>query len=93
MLTNLGWSPLADRQNEHRLIMLFKIIHYIVDINADDLLPPRPCIHFTHGHPKRFIFILFIFQEMCGLILRINAHMKHAYKMFYNMIDYGITDW
>ena len=55
MLTNLGWSPLADRQNEHRLIMLFKIIHHIVDINADDLLPPRPCIQSTRGHSKRFL--------------------------------------
>ena len=38
-------------------------------------------------------FYLFIFQEMCSLSLRINVHMKHAYKMFYNVIDYGITDW
>ena len=39
------------------------------------------------------VYLFFIFQEMCSLSLRINAHMKHAYKMFYNVIDYGITDW
>ena len=55
MLTNLGWSPLADRRNEHRLIMLFKIIHHIVDINADVLLPACPCTHSTCGHSKRFL--------------------------------------
>ena len=40
-----------------------------------------------------FLFYYFYFPKMCSLSLRINAHMKHAYKMFYNMIDYGITDW
>ena len=40
-----------------------------------------------------FIYFIFIFQEMCSLSLRISAHMKHAYKMFYNVIDYGSTDW
>ena len=39
------------------------------------------------------LFLFFYFPKMCSLSLRINAHMKHAYKMFYNMIDYGITDW
>ena len=39
------------------------------------------------------LIFLFYFPKMCSLSLRINTHMKHAYKMFYNMIDYGITDW
>ena len=30
-------------------------MHHIVDINADDLLPPCPCIHSTRGHSKRFL--------------------------------------
>ena len=43
---------------------------------------------------EAYLHNLFIyFPKMCSLSLRINAHMKHAYKMFYNMIDYGITDW
>ena len=48
-------------------------------------------MHFTGL--KSIIIYLFYFPKMCSLSLRINAHMKHAYKMFYNMIDYGITDW
>jgi len=28
MLTKLGWSSLAERRNEHRLIMLYKVIHH-----------------------------------------------------------------
>ena len=47
-----------------------------------------------HGQGSLIIILfLFYFPKMCSLSLRINAHMKHAYKMFYNMIDYGITDW
>ena len=50
-----GVLLLIGEMNIARLIMLFKIIHHIVDINADDLLPPRPCIHSTGGHSKRFL--------------------------------------
>jgi len=32
--------------------MLYKIIHHLVDIDADSLPPPRPS---TRGHPKRFL--------------------------------------
>ena len=51
-----------------------------------------------HGHGiamyhSRAVYLFIYFPKMCSLSLRINAHMKHAYKMFYNMIDYGITDW
>jgi len=28
MLTKLGWSSLAEQRNEHRLIMLYKVIHH-----------------------------------------------------------------
>ena len=35
------------------------------------------------GHSK-FIYLAIYFL-MCSLSLRINAHMKHAYNMFYNM--------
>jgi len=55
MLTNLGWNSLEHRRNELRLLMLYKIIHHIVDIDADDLLPPRPQYHSTRGHSERFL--------------------------------------
>jgi len=50
----LSWSSLANRQKEHRLLMLHKIIYYLVDITADSLLPLRPCNHAMSGHPNRF---------------------------------------
>ena len=38
--------------------MLYKVIHHLVDINADTLLPPHPCNHSTHGHPNKFLQLL-----------------------------------
>ena len=55
LLILAGVLLLIGEMNIARLIMLFKIILHIVDINADDLLPPRPCIHSTGGHSKRFL--------------------------------------
>ena len=37
------------------------------------------------------MYYLFYFPKMCSLSLRIDAYTKHAYNMFYNMIDYGIS--
>ena len=51
VFAKLGWSSLAERQNEHTLIML---IHRLIDINIDSLLPPCPCNHCTCGLPNRF---------------------------------------
>jgi len=41
MLTRLDWNSLENRRNELRLQMLYKIIHQLVDIDTDGLLPPR----------------------------------------------------
>jgi len=50
MLTHLDWSSLENRRNELRLQMLYKIIHQLVDIDIDDLLPPCPHYHVvTHS--------------------------------------------
>ena len=55
MLTDLGWNLLSDRRNKLRVLLLFKIIHHLVDIDIDDLLPPRPSNHSTRGHSERFL--------------------------------------
>ena len=40
MLHDLGWEPLEDRRRHHRLSMLYKIKHGIVNIDASDVLRP-----------------------------------------------------
>ena len=55
MLKDLGWKPLSDRRNELRLLMFYKILHHLVDINVDTLLTPLPPIHTTRGHDERFL--------------------------------------
>ena len=55
LLTNLGWKPLSDRRNELRLLMFYKVVHHLVDINADNLLLPQSSTHTTRGHDKRFL--------------------------------------
>ena len=55
MLTDLGWKPLSYRRNELRLLMFYKIVHHLVDINVDTLLILLPSIHITRGHDERFL--------------------------------------
>ena len=54
MIANLRWNSLHNRQNELRLIMLFKIVHKLVDIDAHDILVLRPFNRVTRGHHLRF---------------------------------------
>ena len=70
MIANLGWNSLHNRRNELRLIMLFKIVHKLVDIDAHDILVLRPFNHVTRGHHLRFLkclqdsmlFYIFLFS-------------------------------
>ena len=54
MITNLGWNTLHNRRNELRLILLFKIVHQLVDINTYDMLALCPSNYDTRGHHLRF---------------------------------------
>ena len=42
MLFNLSWPMLTRCRNKRQAIMLYKIINYQVDINADNFLIPNP---------------------------------------------------
>ena len=55
MIANLGWNSLHNRRNELRLIMLFKIVHKLVDIDAHDILVLHPSNHATRGHHLNFL--------------------------------------
>ena len=81
MLTKLGWISLAERQNEHKLIMLYNL----VDINADSLLPRRPCNHSTRGHPNRFL------QLPARVNTYANSFFPNSIKMW-NSLPYDYTN-
>ena len=55
MLTSLNWRTLAQCRLQERAIMLFKIIHILVDIPANSYLTPIPMAHDTRGHNMRFM--------------------------------------
>ena len=53
MMTRLGWTSLAERREQARLIMLFKMYHMLVNINIAHLL--IPISRYTrHTHPLTF---------------------------------------
>ena len=41
ILGELGWSPLADRRKNHKLLMFYKMVNNLVPQYLRDLLPPR----------------------------------------------------
>ena len=55
LLSDLCWKPLSHRRNELRLLMFYKIIQHLVDINADSLLIPKPSIYIIRGHDMIFL--------------------------------------
>ena len=77
MIANLGWNSLHNRRNELRLIMLFKIVHKLVDIDAHDLLVLRPSNHATRGHHLRFFKVP----------TRVNAFL---YSFFHPQLNFGM---
>ena len=55
MLERLDFKTLAERRNESKLILLYKIVNELVEVNTDDILLSRPSIHNTRGHQLRFL--------------------------------------
>ena len=54
MLRCLKWPTLAQGRNDQKLIMMFKIIHHLVDIQANSYLTPAATTQYTRGHHMRF---------------------------------------
>ena len=54
MLRCLKWPTLAQGRNDQKLIMMFKIIHHLVDIQASSYLTPAATTQYTRGHHMRF---------------------------------------
>jgi len=78
------WNSLENRRNELSLQMLYEIIHQLVDINTDGLLPPRPHYHSTRDHSLRFL----------QLPTRINAYSQSFFPKsirLWNSLSYDIV--
>ena len=54
MLNNLKWNSLEDRRTQSTLIMLYKIIHKIVEVNFNSYLHPSGSITCGHDYQIRF---------------------------------------
>ena len=88
MIANLGWNNLHNRRNELRLIMLFKIVHKLVDIDAQDILVFRPSNHVTRGHHLRFFRVptrvnAFLYSFFASTIKLWNA-LPDSIASYYN---------
>ncbi len=58
MMEHLNWETLECRRTKHQLTMLFKIIHGLVDITADDYLTPAHSTRSTRsGHTRNLLQI------------------------------------
>ena len=55
MLTDLNWATLTHSRKEQKAVMLYKIVHHLVDIPASNYLTPTTTSDITRGHHKRFL--------------------------------------
>ena len=55
MLRCLNWPTLAQGRNEQKLIMMFKIVYHLVDIQASSYFTPAATVQYTRGYHMRFI--------------------------------------
>ena len=55
MLTDLNWATLTHSRKEQKAVMLYKIVHHLVDIPASNYLTLTTTSDITRGHHKRFL--------------------------------------
>ena len=53
IITDLGWETLLQRRTQAKLVMMYRITHSIIDIQAPQLL--HPAARNTRGHSMRFV--------------------------------------
>jgi len=71
-IATLLWHTLEKRQDSLQIILLYKIIHHIIDINAQEHLIPSSAP--TRGHTHRFI------QLQCKVEAYKNSFFPYAIK-------------
>ena len=55
MLIDLNWATLTHSRREQKAVMLYKIVHHLVDIPASNYLIPIATSDITRGHHERFL--------------------------------------
>ena len=55
MLTDLNWATLSHSRKEQKAVMLYKIVHHLVDIPASNYVTPTTTSDITRGHHKNFL--------------------------------------
>ena len=55
MLTDLNWATLTHSRKEQKAVMLYKIVHHLVDIPASNYLTPTTTSDITRGHHNDFL--------------------------------------
>ena len=84
MLISLNWPTLAQCRQQERAIMLFKIIHNLVDIPVNSYLTPVPMTHDTRGHNMRFM------QPMTRTDSYLHSFFPSAIKIWNSLPQYVI---
>ena len=85
MLTSLNWPTLAQCRQQERAIMMFKIIHNLVDIPVNSYFTPVPMTHDTRGHNMRFM------QPMTRTDSYLHSFFPFAIKIWYSLPQHGIN--
>ena len=65
MLQKLNWPPLTHCRQQLEAIVMFKIMHQLIDIPTDIILQPAPTYHHLRGHTMKLL----------QLNARINAYL------------------
>ena len=84
MLTSLNLPTLAQCRRQERAIMLFKIIHNLVDIPANSYITPVPMTHDTRGHNIKFM------QPMTRTDSYLHSFFPSAIKIWNSLPQYVI---
>ncbi len=74
LLTDLGWSSLADRREQSRLAMIYNIHHGLVAVNQGHQYTSRPrgghLMHLPYGGPRLVRVCFFaIFKDPAKIVL------------------------
>ena len=86
MLDELGWRSLKQRRADQRLIMIYKIVNNLVDVDlSKELIPPTR--HFRNSHAKSFripyekkTYLQYSFLPRTKAVEQFARHTSHSPK-------------
>ena len=94
MLSNLNLPPLHDRRIRAKLLMMYKIIHHLVCIPDDFLIPKYPSLrrsYFTQPDTRVDCFKFSFFPSTIKLwnLLPLYNQLSHIYSGLYQYYNYS----